>query len=139
MSAGLGSLGVGIACLPPLPASDGCQLSLACNLIIWIFRTSIFQISLCSIFTSPFPLWAVKPLKKKIRWIERVAVKHMHCHGWNRQLVGRYCVAQRAQPGALWWPRRWGGRGWRGTCRRERDICVLMADLHCTSEANTTL
>ena len=47
----------------------------------------------------------------------RRAVKkvRVHYHMYTRQLMGRCCITQRAQPGALWWLRwvGWAG-GWEG-------------------------
>ena len=48
------------------------------------------------------------------------------------------CITQGTQSGALWWPKgvEWGkGR----EAQDEEDICIIMADLHCTAETNTAL
>lgn len=64
---------------------------------------------------------------------------HTHPHlVWNRQLMGSWRIAQRAQLGALWWL---GGVGW-GSGRETweaADICIHKGlDSCCTAETNTT-
>lgn len=73
-------------------------------------------------------------------WAGRLELMCVHCHVWDRWLVGSYCAAQGAQLGVPWWPR---GVGW---CRGRRaaqeggDICTHIADaLHRAAEANTAL
>ena len=64
--------------------------------------------------------------------------------GWSvwttRCVMDRsYCVAQGAQSGSLWWPRRMGwGQGWKA--REAGNVCIIMADFHyCMVENNRTL
>ena len=55
--------------------------------------------------------------------------------------MGDYCIAQGAQFGALWWPRRWegGGTGWERRLKG-RDIHRHMADsCYSTAETKATL
>ena len=49
-----------------------------------------------------------------MNWESSTAVHTLPCV-WNRQLARSCCIAQGAQLGALWWPRRWdaGGRSQR--------------------------
>ena len=65
--------------------------------------------------------------KERVKQIERVALRLIHDHVWNRWLVGSCCIARGAQLCVLWWPRRvgWG-------CGREAqeggDTCIQIAD-----------
>ena len=53
--------------------------------------------------------------KASVGWFERIALKHVYYHMWNRLPVQVRCMRQDAQVGALRWPRGmgWGGR-WEG-------------------------
>ena len=78
--------------------------------------------------------------KERVGRTERVALKYIRYHMWNRQLAGSSYVIQGAWPRALWWSKWWdrvrGGR----EAQEEGDICQLMADSHCrAAESNTTL
>ena len=63
--------------------------------------------------------------KERVRWIERVALKHVHYQMENRWPVGTCCVKQAAQPCTLWPPRGvgWGGR-WEGGSRGKGYMCT---------------
>ena len=50
-------------------------------------------------------LQSSEKFKKKVGWIERVALVYIHYHAWNRQVVGTCCIAQGAQLDALRRPR----------------------------------
>ena len=52
--------------------------------------------------------------KARVGWFERIALKHVYYHMWNRSPVQVGCMRQVLRAGALGWPR---GMGWRG--RRE--------------------
>ena len=56
--------------------------------------------------------------------------------------MGRSCIAQGAQPGALWQPKGagWnGGGGGREKAQEKGDICVLVADSCCCMEKAKTI
>jgi hypothetical protein len=85
----------------------------------------------------------LKSLKKSP--VERVALKYVHNHVWNRSLVGNSCITQGAQPRALWQPS-WVGwvlcdnlAGWDGGAQEEGDIGIHMADSGCLADTNITL
>ena len=42
---------------------------------------------------------------REAAWSWRLGLTYIHCHVWNRWLVGACCIAQRAYLGALWWHR----------------------------------
>ena len=53
--------------------------------------------------------------KVEVGWFERIALKHVYYHMWNRSPVEVWCMRQVLRSGALGWPRgmEWGGR-WEG-------------------------
>ena len=57
---------------------------------------------------------------EKVGRIARVALTYMHYHMWNSWLVWSCCIAQGAQPGALWWSGSVGLRSGVG----EGDVCI---------------
>ena len=58
-----------------------------------------------------FELWE----KVMVGWFERIALKRVYYHMWNRSPVQVRCMKQVLRAGALGWPRGmgWGGR-WKG-------------------------
>ena len=48
--------------------------------------------------TSPSPSWPLSPRMKPVRgWFERIALKHVYYHMWNRSPVQVRCMRQGAQ------------------------------------------
>ena len=51
----------------------------------------------------------------RVGWFERIALKHVHYHMWNRSPVQVRCKKQGTQTGALGWSKGMGwGRRWEG-------------------------
>ena len=78
-----------------------------------------------------FGLWE----KARVRWFERIALKHVYYHMWNRLPVQVQCMRQGAQGALVHWddPEGWdgegGGWGFRmgNTCTSMANSCQCMA------------
>ena len=94
--------------------------------------------------------WPEEPGGLQFMGLQRVeyewAIKHIGHEIYRIEGPGKMCpalsscwVAQGGQPVVLWWSRRMGWR--KGMEVMEgRDVCVIMADLHCCiAETNATL
>ena len=75
--------------------------------------------------------------KGKVGWTGRLGLTDIHCHEWNRQLVGPYCIAEGARLRAPWWPRGVGWWGW-GPKRVMTYVHIYWFTFY-TVETNTTL
>ena len=71
--------------------------------------------SYTNVWTVFWTLWE----KGRVGWSERIALKHVYHHMWNRSPAQVWCMKQVLRAGALGWPRgmgwgeRWeGGSGW---------------------------
>ena len=55
--------------------------------------------------------------KVRVGWSERIALKHVYYHTWNRSPVQVWCMRQMLRAGALGWSRGmgWGGRWEKGS------------------------
>ena len=84
----------------------------------------------CLLLALPDPIFSLQFLLPPWGW-----------SAWTTRCVmdRSYCVAQGAQSGSLWWPRRMGwGQGWEA--REGGNVCIIMADFHyCVVENNRTL
>ena len=72
--------------------------------------------------------WTVAMGKVRVGWIEKVVLTYIHY-----QIVRSYWIAQKAQPGTLWWPRgvRWG-KGGKYICLCMVCVCGLVTKLFLT-------
>ena len=67
-----------------------------------------------------------------LRWFERIAMKHVYYHMWNRWPVQVWCTKQETQSWCTWdnpWDGEEDGRGFRmgHTCTPRADSCQCMA------------
>ena len=70
--------------------------------------------------------------------IERAALKHLHYHLYNRQLVGSRRITQEAQPALNPW--RGGMRwGWEAGSRGRRHISLRADSCYCMAKTSIML
>ena len=62
--------------------------------------------------------------KPRVGWFDRIALKHVNYHMWNRWPVQVQCMKQGTHTGALREPK---GKGWGDTCTPMADSCQYMA------------
>ena len=86
---------------------------LSFNLLMWCITLINLWILKNPCITDFWTLWE----KERMTWFERIELKHVYYHMWNRSPVQGGCMRQMQKAGALGWPRGvgWGGRWEQGS------------------------